>query len=52
MDTSATLGVVTTDRGLVIRGWNEWLSEATGVAESGVVGRPLTDLVASGRAEF
>jgi len=52
MNTPATLGVVTTDRGLVIRGWNEWLTTATGVTEAGVVGRPLTDFVADGRADF
>lgn len=52
MDTPATIGVVTTDRALVIRGWNNWLADATGEAESGAVGRPLTDFVASERADF
>ena len=52
MDTPVTLGVVTTDRGLVIRGWNEWLTAATGHSEAGAVGRPLTDFVSSGRADF
>ena len=52
MDTPVTLGVVTTDRGLVIRGWNDWLTAATGESESVVVGRPLTDFVSTGREEF
>ena len=34
MNTAPTLGVVTTDRHLAIRGWNEWVAAATGVAGS------------------
>lgn len=52
MDTPVTLGVVTTDRGLVIRGWNDWLTAATGESEAGAVGRPLIDFVSTGRADF
>ena len=41
MHTAPSLGVVTTDRHLAIRGWNEWVAEATGLPESEVAGRPL-----------
>ena len=34
MNTAPTLGVVTTDRHLAIRGWNEWVAAATGVVRS------------------
>jgi HEAT repeat protein len=52
MHPSGTLGVVTTDRHLVVRGWNEWVAAATGLPEAGVVGRPLLELVTDERAEF
>lgn len=52
MDSAPTLGVVTTDRLLAVRGWNEWVATATGLPESAVVGRPLLDFVASERADF
>jgi HEAT repeat protein len=52
MHTAPTLGVVTTDRHLAIRGWNAWVAEATGVAEADVVGRTLLDFVAPERVEF
>lgn len=52
MNTAPTLGVVTTDRHLVVRGWNEWVAAATGVPEASVVGRPLLELVTDERAEF
>jgi len=52
MHTAPSLGVVTTDRHLAIRGWNEWVAEATGLPESEVAGRPLLDFVAPERAEF
>lgn len=52
MDSAPTLGVVTTDRHLAIRGWNEWVAAATGVPEPAVVGRPLLDFVAAERADY
>ena len=52
MNTAPTLGVVTTDRHLAIRGWNEWVADATGLPEADVAGRPLLDFVAPERAEF
>ncbi|HEX6162363.1 MAG TPA: HEAT repeat domain-containing protein, partial [Vicinamibacterales bacterium] len=52
MNTAPTLGVVTTDRSLVIRGWNEWVAEATGLAEGDVSGRSLLEFVAPERADF
>src|SRR5688572_19120288 len=52
MNTAPTLGVVTTDRHLAVRGWNEWVAEATGLPESDVIGRPLLDFVARERVAF
>lgn len=52
MNASPTLGVVTTDRHLVVRGWNEWIAAATGVAEGDAIGRPLLAFVADARADF
>jgi HEAT repeat protein len=52
MTSVPSLGVVTTDRHLVVQGWNEWVAAATGVPEAGVVGRPLLELVTGERAEF
>jgi HEAT repeat protein len=52
MNTAPTLGVVTTDRHLAIRGWNEWIAAATGIAENDAIGRPLLNFVAAARADF
>ena len=52
MHTAPSLGVVTTDRHLAIRGWNEWVADATGLPEGDVTGRPLLDFVAAERAGF
>ncbi|HUQ88589.1 MAG TPA: HEAT repeat domain-containing protein [Vicinamibacterales bacterium] len=52
MHTTDSLGVVTTDRQLAIRGWNEWVAEATGLPERDVAGRPLLDYVAPERADY
>src|SRR5215217_5768691 len=52
MNTAPTLGVVTTDRHLAIRGWNDWVASATGVAEADAIGRPLLNFVAAARADF
>ena len=52
MNTAPTLGVVTTDRHLAIRGWNEWVAAATGVTEADAIGRPLLTFVAAARADF
>jgi HEAT repeat protein len=52
MNVAPTLGVITTDRRLAIRGWNEWMAEATGVAEASAVGRPLIEFVAPERADL
>ena len=51
MDTAPTLGVITTDRQLSIRGWNAWMAEATGVSESDALGRPLLDFVPAERVD-
>lgn len=52
MNTAPTLGVITTDRHLAIRGWNEWMASATGVAEASAIGRSLLDFVVPERAGF
>src|SRR5688572_28541071 len=52
MNTAPTLGVITTDRQLVIRGWNEWVAGATGVPETSASGRPLMEFVAAERTDF
>ena len=52
MNTAPTLGVITTDRQLAIRGWNEWVAEVTGVPEARAIGAPLLDFVAAERVDF
>lgn len=52
MGTAPTLGVITTDRQLAIRGWSEWVAEATGVPETSALGRPFIEFVAPDRAHF
>lgn len=52
MERAPTLGVITTDRQLAIRGWNEWIAETTGVTEAAAVGRPLLEFVPPDRAEL
>ena len=42
---SASAGILTVDRDLVIRSWNGWLETATGVQEGEAVGRPLDSFV-------
>jgi signal transduction histidine kinase len=37
------VGVLTIDANLVITGWNDWMTRATGRARADVVGRPLQD---------
>ncbi len=41
----AALGILTTDRDLIVRTWDDWLETATGLGRDGVVGRPLTEIV-------
>src|SRR5687768_9898291 len=52
MHVAPTLGVITTDHLLAIRGWNDWVAAATGVPEADAIGRPLMDFVPGERAEF
>ena len=52
MNTAPALGVVTTDRHLAIRGWNEWVADATALTEADVIGRSLLDFVAEERRDF
>ena len=40
-----SVGVFTTDRDLVVRSWDPWLAEATGIPESAAVGQALGALV-------
>lgn len=41
---AGTTGVFTTDRALVVRSWDPWLAEATGIPEPDACGRLLTEL--------
>jgi HEAT repeat protein len=52
MNPAPTLGVVTTDRHLAIRGWNDWIAQCTQLPEATVIGRSLIDFVAAERAPF
>lgn len=39
------LGILIADRVLVVRSWNRWLEQATGLSADAAVGRPLVELV-------
>lgn len=39
------LGLLTTDRALIVRSWNAWLAAASGIAEDSANGRPLLELI-------
>ena len=52
MESTLTLGVITTDHQLAIRGWNDWMVAATGVTEASALGRSLFEFVAPERAGF
>jgi len=39
------LGLLTTDRDLVVRSWNTWLADATGIDEQAAQGRSLIELL-------
>ena len=45
MPARSGIGVLTTDRDLVVRTWNPWLSAATGKPEDRACGRALAELV-------
>ena len=51
MNQSPGLGLLTTDRELVVRSWNSWLADATGLAEGQVQGRLLLELVPAERRD-
>jgi HEAT repeat protein len=40
-----TFGIFTTDRDLVIRSWDGWLSRASGIAAGAAIGKPLSDVI-------
>ena len=46
------LGLLTTDRALIVRSWNAWLAAATGIAEDRANGRPLLELIPPDRREL
>jgi HEAT repeat protein len=52
MNTAPTLGVVTTDRQLNVRSWNEWVASATGLEERAIAGRSLLEFVAPERVDY
>jgi HEAT repeat protein len=39
-----SVGVFTTDRELVVKSWDPWLADATGITEAAACGRPLAEL--------
>ncbi len=39
------IGILTTDERLVVRAWDSWLAEATGITSAHALNRPLTELV-------
>ena len=41
---AAGAGVLTVDRDIVVRSWDDWLAAATGLAPESVLGRPLVSL--------
>lgn len=43
-DAGSSVGVFTVDRDLVVRSWDAWLGEATGLAAADACGRPLSEL--------
>src|SRR5688572_30419994 len=46
------LGLLTTDRELLVRSWNGWLAAVTGLPEDRVSGRPLLELIPEDRREL
>jgi HEAT repeat protein len=40
-----SIGIFTTDDHLVVRAWDEWLANATGIGVENALGRPLTELI-------
>jgi HEAT repeat protein len=46
------VGLLTTDRELIVRSWNGWLAAATGVSAADAQGRRLLDLVPSDRRDL
>ena len=46
------LGLLTTDRALIVRSWNAWLTAATGIGEDRANGRPLLELIPSDRRDL
>ncbi len=52
MNQSPGLGLLTTDRDLVVRSWNTWLAESTGLAEGQAQGRSLLDLLPEERRDL
>jgi len=44
MTDSPDLGILIADRALVVRSWNRWLEQATGISADVALGRPLAEL--------
>jgi HEAT repeat protein len=51
MNQTSGLGLLTTDRELVVRSWNAWLADATGLGEAQAQGRSLLELVPAERRD-
>lgn len=44
MTASVEIGILTTDADLVVRSWDAWLTDATGLQPEAVCGRPLAEI--------
>jgi signal transduction histidine kinase/DNA-binding NarL/FixJ family response regulator len=44
METFAILGIVQTDTDLIIRGWNRWMEDKSGLRAADVIGKNLLDI--------
>ena len=44
MSPSGDIGILTTDRALVVQSWDDWLAAATSIAADAAQGRPLREL--------
>jgi signal transduction histidine kinase/ActR/RegA family two-component response regulator len=44
---NTTQGILVTDASLIVRGWNNWLVNATGLSREVVIGRPLFEVLPS-----
>ena len=44
---SRGMGILTVDRALAVRAWDDWIAQATGIAAADAHGRPIAELIPS-----